>query len=407
MADVAAPTPLSGRSWFITGLGVAQIASWGSLYYSFPLIATSMESDLGWDKTLIYGSATLGTLLSALLAIPIGKAIDQGHGRLVMAGASLLAGLLLVLWAPTDNWLLFYIGSAGVGALQAATLYEPGFAVVARRAGPAHARNGITALTLWGGFASTVFVPLVQVLIDLYGWRGTLEVLAGVNILLCATLYFGVIDPQLDASRHIPMPAAARPRSHLGDALRNPVFWLLAASLTAYSASFSMLLLHFYPIMLERGFSQYTVVAAMTMIGPAQVAGRIFIMAFGKGASARRIGSIIVLGFPIAMALFAWAPAEFVFVGAAAMLYGASNGIMTIVRGVAITEMISKEAYGAINGALVVPMTISRALAPLAAAVLWSATGNYAGTMLAVVGLSIVMALTFWGAALTSTHRGA
>jgi hypothetical protein len=185
------------------------------------------------------------------------------------------------------------------------------------------------------------------------------------------------------------------------------VFWLLAASLTAYSASFSMLLLHFYPIMLERGFSQYTVVAAMTMIGPAQVAGRIFIMAFGKGASARRIGSIIVLGFPIAMALFAWAPAEFVFVGAAAMLYGASNGIMTIVRGVAIPEMISKEAYGAINGALVVPMTISRALAPLAAAVLWSATGNYAGTMLAVVGLSIVMALTFWGAALTSTHRGA
>jgi hypothetical protein len=79
---------------------------------------------------------------------------------------------------------------------------------------------------------------------------------------------------------------------------------------------------------------------------------------------------------------------------------------MTIVRGVAIPEMISKEAYGAINGALVVPMTVSRALAPLAAAALWSATGNYAGTMMAVVGLSILMVVTFWGAALTSTLRG-
>jgi predicted MFS family arabinose efflux permease len=406
MAEIAAPAPLSGKSWFITGLGIAQIASWGSLYYSFPLIATAMESDLGWDKTLIYGSATIGTLLSALLAIPIGKAIDRGHGRMVMAGASVLAGLLLVLWALTDNWLLFYIGSAGIGALQAATLYEPAFAVVARRAGPVHARSGITALTLWGGFASTVFVPIVQVLLDLYGWRGTLEILALVNILLCATLYFSVIDPSRDASRH-PSVAANKPRSHLGDALRSPVFWLLAGSLTAYSASFSMLLLHFYPIMLERGFNQYTVVAAMTLIGPAQVAGRIFIMSFGKQASARRIGSIVVLGFPIAMALFAWAPAEFLFVAAAAVIYGACNGIMTIVRGIAIPEMISKEAYGAINGALVMPMTISRALAPLAAAALWSAQGNYAATMSAVVGLAVLMVLSFWGAAIVSSHRSA
>ncbi len=404
MADIAAPAPVSGKSSFITGLGVAQIASWGSLYYSFPLIATAMESDLGWDKTLIYGSATLGALLSAMLAIPIGKAIDQGHGRQVMAGASVLAGLLLALWAQTDNIVLFYVGSAGVGALQAATLYEPAFAVVARRAGPGHARNGITALTLWGGFASTVFVPVVQVLLDLYSWRGTLEVLAAVNILLCATLYLRVIDPTQDARRDAVM-LEAKPRSHLGDALRNPVFWFLAASFTAYSASFSILLLHFYPIMLERGFNEYTVVAAMTFIGPAQVAGRVFIMALGKHATARRIGSMVVIGFPIAMGLFAWAPAEFWFVAVAALIYGAANGIMTIVRGIAILEMISKEAYGAINGALVVPMTVSRALSPLAAAALWSVSGSHATTMTAVVALAALMVLTFWASAAASKWR--
>ncbi|MBO9590823.1 MFS transporter [Devosia sp.] len=402
MTDLAAPAPVSGKSWFITGLGVAQIASWGSLYYSFPLIATAMETDLGWDKTLIYGSATLGALLSAMLAIPIGQAIDRGQGRLVMAGASVLAGLLLVLWALTDNIVLFYIGSAGVGALQAATLYEPAFAVVARRAGPLHARNGITALTLWGGFASTVFVPVVQILLDQFGWRGALEVLAAVNILLCATVYFSVIDPSQDAPR--PAPAAEQAsRSHLSEALKNPVFWWLAISFTAYTASFSALLLHFYPMMLERGFSEYAVVAAMTIIGPAQVAGRIFVMAFGKQASGRRIGSIVVIGFPVAMAMFAWAPAEILIVGAAALVYGASNGIMTIVRGIAIPEMVSRESYGAINGALVVPMTVSRALAPLGAAALWSATGNYAGTMTCVVALSVLMVIAFWLATATTS----
>jgi predicted MFS family arabinose efflux permease len=404
MSADALPSAVAGRSWFITGLGIGQIASWGTLYYSFPLIATSMQADLGWDKTAIYGAATLGALLSALVAIPIGQAIDRGQGRWVMAGASVLAALLLALWAFVDTLWLFYVAAAGVGALQAATLYEPAFAVVARRAGPAGARGGITALTLWGGFASTVFVPIVQLLLDAYGWRGALAGMALVNLLLCATLYLAVIDPVRDAPR--PKPAVAtKPASHLRAALRNPVFWWLAISFTAYTASFSALLLHFYPMLLERGFGEYAVVVAMTLIGPAQVAGRLVVMAFGKEISARRIGSLVVLGFPIAMAIFAWAPAEFIIVAGAALLYGAANGVMTIVRGIAIPEMVSTESYGAINGALVVPMTIARAVAPLGAAALWSATGNYNGTMLSVVLLSLVTALGFWMAAAASKRR--
>jgi len=159
-------------------------------------------------------------------------------------------------------------------------------------------------------------------------------------------------------------------------------------------------------MMLERGFNQYSVVAAMTIIGPAQVAGRVFIMAFGRQASGRRIRSIVVLGFPVAMGLFAWAPAEFLIVGTAALIYGAANGIMTIVRGIAIPEMISKQSYGAINGALVIPMTIARAMAPLGAAALWTATGNYAGTMSVVVSLSVVTVLAFWVASAISVRRG-
>lgn len=148
MTDITAPAPVNGKSWFITGLGIGQIASWGSLYYSFPLVATAMEHDLGWDKTLIYGSATLGALLSALLAIPVGKAIDSGHGRLVMACSSVAAGFLLILWALTDNIVLFYLGSAGVGALQAVVLYEPAFAVIAVAAARAqHDRELLLSLS--------------------------------------------------------------------------------------------------------------------------------------------------------------------------------------------------------------------------------------------------------------------
>lgn len=398
LSDVAAPAPVSGLSWFITGLGIAQIASWGSLYYSFPLIATAMETDLGWDKPAIYGAATLGALLSAVIAVPIGQAIDRGHGRLVMAAASVLAGALLAVWGLVDSIWLFYIAAAGVGALQAATLYEPAFAVIARRAGPLHARGGITALTLWGGFASTVFIPIVQILLDQIGWRGTLQVLAGVNILLCASIYFFAIDPSQDAVRTA-RNDELQGRPPLREALANPVFWGLVVSFTAYTATFSAFIYHFYPMMLERGFDAASVVLAMTLIGPAQVAGRIAVMAFGGQASGRRLGSLVVIAFPLAMAAFAWAPAMFWIMGGAAALYGASNGIMTIVRGIAIPEMVSSEAYGAINGALAVPMTIAKAIAPLAAAALWTATGNYGMVMVAVFAMSCLMAAAFWSAA--------
>lgn len=86
-----------------------------------------------------------------------------------MTGGSVLAGCLLLAWSQVNDLLGLYAIVGLLGALQAATLYEPAFAVIARRFGAAQAHSGITALTLWGGFASTVFIPLIQFLIDTSG----------------------------------------------------------------------------------------------------------------------------------------------------------------------------------------------------------------------------------------------
>jgi sugar phosphate permease len=152
----------AGGRLFITGLGIGQICSWGSLYYSFPLIAEAMGSDLGWSKPDLYGAATIGLLLSGVAAYPVGSAIDRGHGRTIVAGASILAGILLIAWSQVENIAVLYILLAGIGCLQAALLTESAFAVVSRRFGAANARGGIVGLSLWAGFASTVFVPLIH-----------------------------------------------------------------------------------------------------------------------------------------------------------------------------------------------------------------------------------------------------
>ena len=78
--------------WFISALGAAQICSWGTLFYGFPLIAEAMRTDLDWSKTELYGAATCGMLLAGLAAYPVGAAIDRGHGRYLMTGASVNGG---------------------------------------------------------------------------------------------------------------------------------------------------------------------------------------------------------------------------------------------------------------------------------------------------------------------------
>lgn len=383
---------------FITGLGIAQIISWGSLYYSFPQIAEAMRADLGLPRAGLYGAAALGIILSGVAAYPVGRAIDRGHGRWLMAGGSAIAGALLCAWSTTDRLVAVYLVLAGIGLTQAATLYEPAFAVVARRFGPTDARRGITALTLWGGFASTVFIPLVEALIGACGWRAALVTLGALNLTLCTGLYAALIRPGRDRV----ITPRRRDRAGPGSpayVLRDRTFWLLAISFVAHAGTFSVLTYHLYPLLLDRGLRPSDVVMALAVIGPAQVAGRIAVRVLVPAAPARVLGSVVVAGFPLSVAVLFLPGPGVAGATASAAVYGAANGVMTIVRGLAVPEMISRHHYGAINGLLTAPSLVVRALAPLAGAALWALSGSYTPVLASTLVIASITAGAFWLAA--------
>ncbi|MEN9230985.1 MAG: MFS transporter [Thermostichus sp. DG02_5_bins_236] len=394
MADLGSPTGGWDEGIFITALGIAQICSWGSLYYSFPLLAEAMGSDLGWAREQVYGAVTLGLLLSAVAAYPVGSLIDRGWGRWVMAGGSVLAGILLLGWSQVLSLRAFYVLLAGIGSLQAATLYDPVFAVIVRRVGALRARGGITALTLFGGFASTVFVPLVQVLLDHTGWRGTLVALGLINIGLCGILYGTAIQPHRDVQLGQKRGSACA--KSVRWAIRNPVFWALAIALMAYAATFAAFTFHLYPLLLERGLSTQQVVWVMACIGPAQVAGRIAIWVMAPKASVKGIGAVMVGLFPLLFLGISLLPPAVWVLATLAILFGGTNGVMTIVRGMVVPEMLSHEAYGSLNGLLTAPGTLARAVAPAGAAALWSLTETYDAVVVALMAGSFALAGGFW-----------
>ena len=85
---------------------------------------------------------------------------------------------------------------------------------------------------------------------------------------------------------------------------------------------------------------------------------------------------------------------------------GSSVAASATMARLAVPEMLSRQAYGAINGALTAPSLVAMALAPLAAAALWSATGSYDAVLLALIGGATVLALGFWTAAAISRRPG-
>jgi len=391
----------SSEAFFISALGFGQICAWGTLYYSYPLIVEAMMPELGWQRAEAYAPATLGLVLAAFLTYPVGVAVDRGYGRALLGISSLLVAGLFLLWSLVETQAAFYVVATLLGALQACTLYEPAFAVLARRVGAGRARAGVTHITLWGGFASTVFIPLIQFFLDHWGWREALLMLAFVNLLL-AGMYAWQIRPHDDRGIEAAQSeGAARDteRQIVRATLRNRVFWLLLVAMLAYAAAFSAFTFHMYPMLLEGGLSVAEVVTALAFIGPAQVGGRLVIGMLGERASMRRIGCFTVAVLPpvfLALLFFKGNP---LIVIVLCCLYGAANGIFTIVRSLVVPEMITPHAYGALNGIINLPATLARAVAQWATAVLWGVGQSYEPVLWAITATFTVLALAFWAAA--------
>ncbi|HEX8609779.1 MAG TPA: MFS transporter [Telluria sp.] len=348
-------------------LAVTQVLSWGTLYYAFAIVAHDIARDLALPSAAVFGAFSWCLLVAGVSATPSGILIDRYGGRLVMAGGSLLCGLGFILLSQAWGILGYYLAWSVLGASMSAVLYEAAFATLNRQFGMG-ARRAISTVTLFGGFASTVFWPLTVQLNSMAGWRHTFLVYGLAQLLLCLPLHLLLGAPPTPATVHQPAPDNAD--FSLGQALRHPAFWKLAFAFSANSFIFSALSVHLIPILQSYGHALSNVVWMAALIGPMQVAGRLGEMRFARHARPQAVGMVCFAVLPAALlALLFWGRQQ-AAVALFCMLYGLSNGILTIVRGTVPQLLFGARNYGAISGALAGPALVSRAAGPIAIATL-------------------------------------
>ena len=378
-------------------LSLPQLITWGSVFYTFSLLMTPLEAELGMTRAESSLAFSMALLAEGLMAYGVGRWIDAGSERWVMTLGSLWIGVGLVGHSFVSTVAGFYVAWIWLGLGMAATLYTPAFALVTRRFSQDF-RRAIITLTFLGGLASTVFIPLFAWWMDLWGWRQALWALAALQFLICAPLHAWLLQgaPRtvIDPSALNDKPSLTSVREHL----RHAPFWLLALFMVLTMSVTSALPAHMIALLQESGLSPAWVIAIPAAIGVIQVLGRLVLFVFERywdvHAANRWIPTLIPAGV-LALLIGGLSPlASLVFV----LLYGLGNGMNTIVKGTAMAQYVSRAHVGQLNGLLGMPIALARAAAPLTLGLLWSPELGYTLALWWLLLASLVGTAALWAA---------
>lgn len=343
-------------------LGIGQTLSWATSYYLPALLAPVVVADLQADPALVYGAFSLALLISGLAAPRIGRTIERLGGRpVLMASAlTLAAGLALLGLLPgLAGWFIAWI-VLGVG--MGLGLYEAAFATLGVLYGRA-ARRGITIVTLLGGFASSIGWPLAAALMPALGWRNTCLVFSAVNLFLLLPVY--LLLPRAGAGSQATAAAAAVDPAEIplpaGWVRRS--FLFLAAFFTLRALISTTMSVQLPTMLAGLGLSAAAAVAAASLMGPAQVGGRLLEFTMGRAVHPLRVAWLGAGLLPFATLLL-------VLVGPVAavpfvLMHGASNGIITICRGSVPLALFGPRGYPVLMGKLALPVLMAQAAAPM------------------------------------------
>lgn len=375
-------------------LALGQTLIYAGCYYSFPALLPDLEAATGWTKAQLALGPTLGFLIMAGLTPFTGRLVDRGFGGEMLIWAPGLAALAVAglgLVGSLAGWLVLW---ALIGVAQAGCLYETCFAFLTRRLG-AGARGAITRVTLVAGFAGTLAFPLGHWLGATLGGQGALMAFAALMALVMPLNTVAV--RQLRRRERAEFAVPPTPPGTVRAALRKPAFWIIAAAFTMIYMNHGILITYVLVLFADRGAEAGMAALAAASIGPAQVAGRLVLLAAGARVTTGQATVASVATVAGASAVLWAAGLAPVLIFGFALAQGAGAGLMSILRPVLIAEVLGRGGFGAISGAVAVAPILASAAAPSVGAALLALGGPHlvyaACLMLAIFGLLLVILL--------------
>ncbi|HWT82809.1 MAG TPA: MFS transporter, partial [Candidatus Methylomirabilis sp.] len=263
-------------------LGIITIIAYGTIQYFFGVLVVPVGRELGWSRAQLSLSYSTALLVSGLLGYPIGRWVDRKGARGVLTLGAVLACLALFGLSRVDRrWQWHLLWGGGLGVAGAMMQYPVTFTVVANWF---HRRRGsaMAWLTVLGGLASPVFIPLAGWLVPRIGWRQTSVVFALTHSCVSLPLALLLVRRHPEDVGLFPdgasstQEAATTPMTGMDarDAIRRLPFWTLTLTNLVAQLGSNVLFAHQVAYMIDRGHNPATAAVVAGLVGVASLPGR-------------------------------------------------------------------------------------------------------------------------------------
>jgi MFS family permease len=373
----------------VVALGITQITAWGTSYYCLGILAGPISRDTGWSRGFVFLGFTVALLAMGLVSSTVGRAIDRRGARAVMTLGTVLVSIGLFALSQVRSEAVYLVVWAFLGVGMRLCLYDAAFPALVQVA-PSRGRKAISYLTLFGAFASSVFWVIGHALEEQVGWRQTLVVFALINLAVCVPLHWLGLS-QRESDRYVgPIdgPVASPDGPPLGGMTRSIAIALFTMIMSLNGYVFGVISVQLVPLLEAAGLATAAAVWVASLKGVAQFGGRVVEIVFARNLRAITVGRIAIGILPPAFALLLLGTSSLSLVVAFTLIMGASQGVITIVRGAVPLTLFGAKEYGAVLGLIATPVLVVNAASPTVFAWIVDRWGWGTGRVSLLVGCS-------------------
>ena len=361
----------------------------GLALYGLPFYYDFMVREFGWSRAQVTsGNAISKLLIGPLFGFAAGWIVDRfGPRRLMMAGIIMAGGALIGLAHMTALWMfyLFYIFNA-IGYVCGGPL--PNQVLLSRWFDKARGKAmGFAYLGI--GIGGYLVLKLSPRLVEAFSWRGALQVLGILIIVLALPLAYFVRDEPDDVRTAHPPPGAAAV-TPIGGLFRAPAFYLLAigsmCSIGAVGGTNQHLKLF---LSLDMNFSQDAAATVASTVLACSIAGRLLMGWLADRVPRKHVMILIYVLIAGSIPLLFLADSRGAMY-AFAIIFGLGLGGEYMIIPLMAAELFGVRVLGRLLGVILTADGVAEATAPMLIGYLRDTTGSYRTGFIVLIGIAIV-----------------
>ena len=356
----------------VHSLGISQIVSYGTMFYSFAQIKVELAEKLGLTLETTTMIVSLALFINVLISSYVGYLIDRYGGLKVLSNGLFIGSVGFITLFFTNSFLGFLFSMLLIGISFSSTTYNVAFST-AIQIDDQNSRKNITIITFYGAIASSVCWITIGFLRSYFGLNSTFLMMS--LFLFLMGLYFLIKmsvqknekknNPKKQIEDLIPLALSQKEKIIIAILMIFGFTEYLIFSTTALS------LINFF----TSNFNDPSVAIILaSTYGPFQLVGRFLEMRFATFLDARLTGLIASTIVPISLIIIL-IPDFYICIIAMA-LFGMGHGLLTVTGGYVPNLFFEPRVIGRVKGYIWAPTALGMSCAPFLSGVFYENMNN-------------------------------